>query len=273
MSEYYVDAPLSCYFNHQYSLKYYLKDNDINSEIIPFAKNYEYDINFICVKRFHVYGKRGKRYLVTPDITRNPLNGWRLICIENYEGENIATFCDNEYHIRYNNLQITISKQYDISAMIEILKEKFNYYKSYKEEKCKDLEDGVYLCTREYHKDIDPAEIRSVKFIQNETSFHQAITYAEELTLGYYFTRPFTNYDFEDAPNLKKITLGHNYNQVLPSLPITSLVLNDLYNQEFVNVFPNLEYLRLGSDYDKDIPLHLMPNLKTLVLGISVFHL
>lgn len=284
------DAPLSQYFNHQYSLEYYLNDNDICPDIIPYANEQGIDINLVCVKRFC----RDKHYLITPELKLKPENGWRIICIESCDffGKNISVSDDNCI-VQHDRLRISVSHKYTLDNLLKLLYEKFGYNKGYGYDNSystiKPLINSEYFCTKAYDKDIDPRRIKTVRFIRNGTSFDQAIQYAEHVIFSYEFSRPFTYYDFKTAKHLKKITLGQtynqiidpqflpptleelvlgaNYNQVLHSMPIKKLVLNDNYDKEIVCFFPNLEHLVIGEKYNKPLPADLLPNLKTTVIA------
>lgn len=285
------ERPIRDYFNHQFTVEYFLDDNGFDSKVVEFAKKNNLDINYIAIKRL---AKDGKWFLVTTDLVSKPKNGYRVISIDNVEGEDTIIDMRKDGQpdiiVRCNNVQVKVSRQYSLDTLMKHLNETLGYSQPYENDVSDvgEFEDGDYFCTRKYAKDFDITQVKRVRFCRNESQFHLALTYAEHLIFSYEFTRPFTSYDFKNAKNLKTIvlgqqydcpidptflpktleelTLGIEYTQVLPSLPIKKLVLGQKYNHQFTEVYPNLEYLEYGQDWTNElVPGHLFPKLKTIV--------
>jgi hypothetical protein len=103
-------------FKYQFSFYSYLAK--INSDIIIFIENNNYDFNFVCFAKFK---KDGKRYVLTTDIKRRVDNGYRVITIENMEcGENRVV----DGIIEYEGWKIIITEKnvnfndYEISVRV-----------------------------------------------------------------------------------------------------------------------------------------------------------
>lgn len=259
-------------FNNQFTLLYYLEDNNIDPSIITFSKENKIDINFVCF----LYYIKDVHYLVTKN--------YNLILIDtNYINNNIINDFRGidlqwQLSITYNNINIKVSKPYlslDNFSTNHIVQDVFfkntltlmlKYFTNASiNNECGD----EYDCQKIYSKDIDTCNIDTILNI-HDTKIFSLINQKNILDIS--FDKNFSkNYNFiNDLTSLTMLSLHNSYfnEEFTFNLHnLKSLTLSDAFNKKLTIVMPNLRQLSFGESYDQILDPVVVPKLKQLYLG------
>lgn len=277
-------------------LETYLKNNNINIDILNYAKNEGLDINYIT---FIDYCESDVHYLVTSNTLRKPNNGYRLITISKTVKNN--TIIDyrkfsltphNELEINYESINMTITKQYPSIKPLEfilgpeLLKAIVNSanLNSDDEEVAGYESDTLLMRNLNHNKNYDLSKITHIAdYYKNEFMLSLLVKPILKISVS-----DFDHIDILPFASLKKITFLKSIDKFNPAiLPITveTIIFNRLrqkidlrqchnlkkinFGLHFNDIFAlpdSCETIIFGDLYDRVLPI-LPTSLKSLIFG------
>lgn len=266
---------MSDIFNSQFTLQHYFDINEIDLAIFDFAESNKIDINYIC---FAKQAFLDTYYILTTNLDALPKNGFRFITVivhNALQQSNIIDYKKHgtnflEYNISYNNVNITISKQFlDLDVLLS------------------KMQPNILACHSANILACHSANISKLFPIIKSSG----VNYEEALRLYVgHSTRMYVQI-IENETVLESIALYHKYNKniniqnvkrildanlsILSVLNyydcfITTIYFDDNFNTAIKpGELPQyLKYLVFGTRYNKVIEINVLPeSLTKLVFG------